>query len=910
MNRFLLFLIIFLTYFNGYSQEKSPWKIMSNLGTSSYQRHANNLTLEENQLFALNEIEFKQSLLSLQNKLVRNEMIKILIPNNSGTLEEFTIKESSNFAPELQAQYPNIRAYSGTGITDPNASISFSVSPNGIQTIILRGDSGSEFIEPLNRDKSIYILTTSKNRNKEDLPLTCKTTDVSTNKTLAKKTSQLKSSNGVFKTMRLALSCTGEYAAYFGGTVEGALAGMNATMTRVNAVFNKDLALKLEIIANNNLILFTDGSTDPYSDEAQGLNTVSDCTGDCPGTWNKEAQNTITSVIGEENYDIGHLFAASGGGGDAGCIGCVCNSLTNTSSTPIFVIGKGSGFTSPADSKPEGNTFDIDYVAHEMGHQLGANHTFSYDVEGTGVSVEPGSGSTIMGYAGITDYDIQSHSDNYFGYTSISQIQDNLASKACPISTNLNNQTPIVSAGWDYTIPKSTPFILTGSSSDPNGDSMTYCWEQNDSATINEKEEKSISYETKPNGPLFRSILPSTSNIRYMPELSKVLSGQLNTTWESLSSIARTLNFTLTVRDNAPLGLGQTQTDAMMITVNNNAGPFTITSQNNPGVNWTSGNTENIDWTVNNSDILPGSSNVNIKLSTDGGLTFPTVLVSNTPNDGSEQITVPDINATNCRILIEPTENIYYAVNNLSFSMTNSITSSCNTYFFNTPFTIPESETYSSLTIDVPTSDEENIADVNVEIKLTHPYLPDVQIELVNPQEIVVKLFDNFCGASNNKLFINYDDSGNTLSCTKTSLQAVIPAQALTAFNNLNPGGKWTLRIRDSFMGDTGILESASLSICTKSNSLASSNFEVNNFNLYPNPNKGNFNVQLTNNRTTTNDLKLSIYDLLGRQIFNKIYKNESKFNKNIQLNNVQSGVYILKIIDGDKETVKKIVIE
>ena len=82
--------------------------------------------------------------------------------------------------------------------------------------------------------------------------------------------------------------------------------------------------------------------------------------------WNAQLQSTLTSIIGEANYDIGHMFGASGGGGNAGCIGCVC---VNGS--------KGSGITSPADGIPQGDNFDIDYVVHEVGHQLGANHTFS-----------------------------------------------------------------------------------------------------------------------------------------------------------------------------------------------------------------------------------------------------------------------------------------------------------------------------------------------------------------------------------------------------------------------------------------------------------------------------------------------------------------------------------------------------
>jgi subtilisin-like proprotein convertase family protein len=906
MNKFLLFFVILTTYNIGYSQEKPLWEIVNNTNNSSYQKILKKAEVDKKSLYTLNETDFKQRLFSFQSKSNKNEIIKISIPNSNGTLEDFAIKESSNFAPELQAQYPDIRAYSGNGITDPNASISFSISPIGIQTIVIRGDSGSEFIEPLTKDKSIYILSTSKKTSKGNLSLLCRTSDLGLDKELTKKISQLQSSSGVFKTMRLALSCTGEYASYFGGTVAGALAGMNATMTRVNAVFNKDLALKLELISNTNLIIYTNANTDPYSDEAQGLNTISGCTGDCPGTWNKEVQSTISSIIGEGNYDIGHLFAASGGGGDAGCIGCVCSPVTNTISTPVYTKGKGSAYTSPADSKPEGSTFDLDYVAHEMGHQLGANHTFSYDIEGTGVNVEPGSGSTIMGYAGITDYDVQNHSDDYFGYASILQIQENLATKSCPATTILVNQTPTINAGMDYAIPKNTPFVLKGTGSDPNGNTLSYCWEQYDSAT-DQTGSNSIAYTAKTNGPLFRSTVPSSSTNRYMPALDKVLIGQLTTTWESVSSIDRTLNFTLTGRDNAPLGLAQTNTDAMVVTVKANTGPFTITSQNNPDTNWTSGTIETIKWTVNNTNTLSGSANVNIKLSTDGGITFPIILISNVPNNGTAQITVPNISATDCRILIEPTANIYYAVNSQTFSIKNSIASSCNKYTFATPFAIPESEAYSSLSIDVPSSTEK-IADINVEIKLTHPYLPDVQIELVNPQGKVVKLFDSFCGASNDKLFINFDDSGIALSCTKTTLQTVIPAQSLAIFNGINPEGKWTLRLRDAFAGDKGVLESATLTICTKSSTLASSIFEVNNFNLYPNPNKGNFNIQFTS--TSTNDVKISIYDLLGRQIFYKNYKNESNFNKNIDLNKIQAGIYVLELTDGDKKTIKKLIIE
>jgi subtilisin-like proprotein convertase family protein len=887
MKRLLLCLGLFIVGFTGYSQVKSSWT------TVNYtQRQRFKSELDPKLLFGLNEAEFKQSLATLHSRSYKANGITIAMPNREGRIEEYTVVESSNFAPELQSKYPGIRAYSGTGITDPTASICFSVSPSGIQTMVLRGDCGSEFIEPLSENKLVYVVRFSKSRNKGDLPLTCKTADVTLNKDLVKKTSKIKSNSGVFKTMRLALSCTGEYTTYFGGTVADALAGMNATMTRVNGIFNRDLALKLEIIASNNLIVFTDAINDPYSDATAGAD----------GAWNLELQSTLTSVIGNVNYDIGHLFGSSGGGGDAGCIGCVC-----IDPSPEDQYGKGSAFTSPSNGRPEGDTFDIDYVAHEMGHQLGANHTFSHEVEGTGVSVEPGSGSTIMGYAGISEgFDVQNQSDDYFSYASISQIQDNLISK-CTVNTILSNQTPTVDAGSDYTIPKNTAFVLSGAASDPNGDSLIYCWEQNDSAASSETNEKSKAYAAKPTGPNFRSFLPSNSTVRYFPSLDKVLTGQLSTSWESVSSIGRNLNFVFTARDNAAMGFGQTNSDAIVVTVDANKGPFEVVSQNSPDSNWVLGSSQNINWNVNGTNSLLGSANVNIKLSTDGGLTFPIFLATNTPNDGVEAITAPKSSFKNCRIKIEPTGNVFYAVNNFPFAIGYSVVTSCDSYVFSSPISIPESLTYTERKIVVPATSSE-VADVNLDLKFTHTYMSDVQIEIVSPKGTVVKLFDGSCDSVNSSLSLSFDDLGGALICGSKELQKVAPAQLLSAFNGENPQGTWTLRTRDLFVGDTGQIDSASINICSSTYvDLGASGIGVNDFVLYPNPNNGNFTISFASTNTT--GVLVTVNDILGRKIYENKFENKGDFNKNIQLKNVQAGVYLVSVVDGDRKWVSKIIV-
>jgi subtilisin-like proprotein convertase family protein len=893
MKKNILFIFILVCCSSIQAQNQSPWKRIDQASLSSFDKNYSKSSSSDKVLFRLDQEALTQSLAVINSKAANMGSVEISIPNITGGIEKFTVWESSNFEPELQAKYPEIRAYAGRGISDPRASINFSLSPKGIQTMVLRAGSGSEFIEAYPEEPSLYVLFSSKTRNKGELPFVCSTEDKILNKELTNKTSKIAANNRVFKTLRLALSCTGEYGAYHGGTEAKALAAMNATMNRVNGILNKDLAVRLQIIPNNGLIVYTNADTDPYSDAAQGAGEQK---------WSKELQDNLTNKIGNDKYDIGHLFGASGGGGNAGCIGCVC-----VPPSTVAPNGMGSAFTSPSDGKPEGDSFDIDFVVHEFGHQLGANHTFSHALEGTIAQVEPGSGSTIMGYAGITgDYDVQSNSDDYFAYASIKQIQDNLNTKTCPIPTVLANSPPVISAGADYTIPQGSAFILKGAGADVDGDVLSYTWEQNDSATSSDGA-NSLAVSTKTDGPLFRSLYPSGSPIRYMPSYNNVLANKLTSKWESVSTVARTLRFVLTGRDNVLEDKAQTNSDTTIITVDGTAGPFAITSQNTDDLSWSQGTSQTITWSVNASNGIAGSANVNIKLSTDGGLTFPTVLADNTPNDGSHTITVPNIKAKNCRILIEPTANIFYAINSKPFAIGYSVQSSCSTYSFATPVVIPEQLAYTIVRLNVPNTTA-SVSDVNFKVNFTHTFLSDVEMEIISPKGTTVKLFDRSCGNTNSTLDLTYDDSGSDLVCGTTTSQTVTPAQALAAFNGENPSGNWKFRIRDVGPGDSGTVNSAAIDICTQTYTLSAADFEISDFVMYPNPNKGVFNIQFTSQ--SRNGVKVLVHDLLGRKLFEKEYENKGKFNENIQLKNIQAGIYLLTVIDGERKEVKKIVIE
>ena len=889
MKKPLLFLLVIFCCVQIHAQSDDLW-----------QRNTSNATLNRKinsddpgrLYYKLNSNFLKIKLAATTAKDSKNTTSEITIPNSNGVLERFKVWESSNFEPELQAKYPEIRAYEGSGLDDKSAKVHFSVSPNGVETMILRSDKPTEFIEEDPEDKMQYVLFTSDNTNNSER-LLCKTVDAVSNNSTAK-TAKEASNSKVFKTMRLALSCTGEYTTYFGGTKAGALAGMNATLTRVNGVFNKDLAVKVVLIANNDAVIYTDATTDPYSNASTGAD----------GAWNQEVQTALTNTIGNANYDIGHLFGASGGGGNAGCIGCVC-----TNPTTGNPLAKGSAYTSPSDARPQGDTFDIDFVAHEMGHQLGANHTFSYDAaERTNVNVEPGSGSTIMAYAGVTeDYDIQNTSDDYFAYASILQIQNTLANKSCPVNTTIVNNPPNIDAGPDYTIPISTAFVLTGAGSDSEGNSITYNWEQYDNATTTSGE-NSVAYPTKPDGPLFRSVLPNSSPIRYMPSFNSVLQNKLTTTWESVSSIARTLHFTLTGRDNAADGTAQTYTDAMIVTVASFAGPFAITSHVNDDVSWWQGLSETVTWSVNNTNTLQGSTAVNIKLSTDGGLTFPIILAANTPNDGSETIVLPTSvpSSKNCRILIEPTANIYYAINSKPFAVGFTSTKTCNSYGFGSSFSIPNTTTFATRTITVPASTA-TVSDVDVSVNVTHEKFSDLEIQIVNPQGTIVRLFNRNCGSVNSTLAIQFNDSGEALNCNSTTEQVVVPVDLLSTFNGQNPQGVWTLRVRDVATGNFGTLNSASINICGQTYTLDRPDFENIDFSLYPNPNKGNFTIQF---ESKSNDgVKVFVHDILGKKVYENTFESTANFSQNIQLQNVSAGIYLVTVVDGDRRTVKKILV-
>ena len=572
----------------------------------------------------------------------------IKLPNSKGVLLAYEIKETSNFNAVLAAKFSMIKSYDAQGIDDPTAVAKISIGTDGFHAVIFSGNDGSYYIDPYSKDHKEYIVYRRADLGKNKNTFECEVEQ--TSEKMASEQIFLQNANdGMLRTFRLAVVCSGEYA-QFHLTKQGVsseatdaikkaavLSAINTSMTRINGVYEKDLGVRMELVANNEEIIFLDAANDNISDGSAG-------------TMINEVQSICDTVIGDENYDIGHIFSI-GGSGLAG-LGVVC--LTGQKARGVTGI-----------SSPTGDPYDIDYVSHEMGHQFGANHTQNNSCNrNDATAVEPGSASTIMGYAGICAPNVQNNSDDHFHSINITEMWNTIQSSAtCATLSDANNEAPTANAGADFNIPKSTPFVLKGSATDANGmASLTYNWEQIDNEISTQSPES-----TNTGGPMFRSLPSKTTPDRYMPNLSTVVGGSVSSTWEVVPSVARDLNFSFLVRDNNAGG-GNSARDDVKITVIQ-ADAFTVSAPNT-AVSWDVGTSQTITWNKGTTDIAPiNCQNINIKLSVDGGISFPIMIKANTANDGSEDVIIPNNVSTSARIMIEAVDNIFYNVNTSNFTI-------------------------------------------------------------------------------------------------------------------------------------------------------------------------------------------------------------------------------------------------
>ncbi len=873
------------------------WTRVSESKARQTEQVVRKINLKSETFYQLNIEELKNSVQNIGNRENPGNTI-ILFPNSDGELNRYRVFEASIMEPELQAQFPNMRTYAGQGVDNPTEIIRFSITPKGFHAMFLGTSNGTQFIDPFSKEGHIYTVYSKRDLTDRDFEFECGVIDDDAllhNTTNFSEPLARNADDGTLRNYRIAVACTGEYTQFHGGTVADAMAAILVTINRVNSVYERDLSITLTLVANNASIIYTDGATDVFENNNTSILI-------------NQSQSVINAAITAGGYDVGHTFSTGEGG--LASRGVTCNSNF-----------KARGVT--GTSQPVGDAYDIDFVAHELGHQFGAPHTFNGTVGNcaggnrtSSSAYEPGSGTTIMAYAGICGSDnIQIGSDAYFHQNSINNIWNHVNSTgACPVDRIATGNTePVANAGNNYTIPKGTPYKLNGqNSTDVDGEeTLTYTWEQYDLGSAG------LPTETTLSGPLVRSFEGTENPIRYVPRLSDILdNGGTSTTWEKLSTINRTIDFMLTVRDNDARG-GQTDSDEMTITNVAAAGPFTVTSQNTDQIVWTPGETEIITWNVaGTTGNGVNTANVNILLSTDGGLTYNTTLASNVPNDGSHSIVVPNVSAAKCRIMVEGAGNIFFNLNTSFFAIGNYVYETvdvCESYTFDFGVAVPEStDTYSGFNLNVPAS--LIMTDANITVDITHPNSGDLFYGFRHPAyagAFLIRLASQECvgGANPNLVF---DDEGGAINCsTLSNGNNVIPEDALSAVDGTNSQGTWTFFIFDSTVNNTSsVINSVTIEVCenTVEAVLSVEDNELEALSIYPNPNNGAFNIQF--NPKSGEAISVAVYDISGRSIYAKDFASVNRFNEAIQLNNAQSGVYLLTITDGTQKVTKKIIVD
>ncbi len=721
---------------------------------------------------------------SIEAENLQNDVV-ISLPMPDGSTAQFKVLEFSVMAKRLAKKFPNIRSYTAFGIDDPSAIAKIDMTPKGFHAMIRSAGKSTIYVDPLVAHQNQYMSYYRKDFPIKGNGFECHVEEVANEVPANLNNSFVPVGDCQFRQYRLALACTGEYAAFHdddditnGDITSDVMAAMVTTMNRVNGVFEKDAGITMEIVENNDQLIFTDGNTDPYTN-GSGSAMLG------------QNQTTCDNIIGTANYDIGHVFSTGGGG-----IASLRSPCSNNR--------KAQGVT--GQGNPIGDPFDIDYVAHEMGHQFGGNHTQNNNCQRSGASVEPGSASTIMGYAGICSPNVQNNSDDYFHGVNLLEFANFVTGSGnCAAILSSSNGTPTADAGNNYTIPIATPFELTAVGTDPDGDPITYCWEQMD----HEAAEAMPPEPSNTQGPTFRSLDPTIDPVRVFPNMASLLSGATNE-WEVLPGVSRVLDFRVSVRDNNSV-YGCAARDNMEVTTTTDAGPFVVTYPTTTET-WIPGESKTLTWDVADTDLAPVScSQVDILISTDGGGSFAD-LATNQANNGSYDFIVPDLESEDIRFKIICSNNIFFTVTpapiNIGFTETCTVFNSTDI-----PITISASET-PLITSDLVVNLGSNITNVKV-INLTgdHTFTGDLDFTLIHPNGQEIDLLNDQCG-NNDNFNLEVSDDGGAVTCPLSNQQTIAPTDALSGLNGLPANGTWVLQIQDDADQDGGVLNSWGLEIC------------------------------------------------------------------------------------------------
>jgi uncharacterized protein (TIGR03437 family) len=595
----------------------------------------------------------------------------VSLPLPDGTFVRLRIEESPAFDSQLAARFPAIKSYRGQSLDDPTIVARLAWSSRSLHALILTKDDAISVAPLTTGDATTYVSYYGQDAVRpNDVECLAEQLPVAAENNARVTVPQFAFGN-VQRQFRIAIATTVEYTNdpnLGGGSSESALASVNAWLNAVNVIYERDLAVHFNLAANNDKVIF--GQTDNF-------------TNGNPTAMLAEVRGVLSQTLGTASYDLGHVLGTGNGGTANSAVACV-----DAGASGAF---KGGGVTLFNSAATLGNTFFITRLAHEIAHQFGATHTYNDNEMNSACGPgrnsfsawEPGSGLTIMSFAGSCNLIATARALHFHG-GSLAQMSAFLQNTAlCGTRVNANNGVPAVNGGADFRIPRKTPFMLTATATDPDifdVPNLTYTWEQMDAGSIAYSNPPFTDAADGPNStrPLFRPALPSLNRFRVFPDPQYILynantapllraeNGVEVFTAESLPQVARLLNFKVTVRD----GRGGVADDDVQLIVDDTAGPFEVTAPNT-NEQWASGSSQTITWSVNNTNgAALNVTQVRITLSTDGGNTFPIVLLTATPNDGSETVTVPGgLQSTAARVRVEAIGNIFFDISDADFTL-------------------------------------------------------------------------------------------------------------------------------------------------------------------------------------------------------------------------------------------------